>query len=390
MEFLPLAGLRVLEISSFVAAPLGGMTLAQLGAEVIRIDPVGGAKDLYRWPLAPSGTSLYWTGLNKGKQSVEIDLRAETGRAQIRRMLLESGPSGGIVLTNAGHLDWLKYEALSQVRGDVIVVRIDGMPDGAPAVDYTVNAALGFPDITGARNNAGPINHVLPAWDVACGLYAAIAVLVAERQRRLTTAGQSLSVSLYDVALATAGNLGFLAEAQLGVQRQPDDNYVYGTFGRNFATADARQVMIVALTPRHWSDLVGIAGIAPVVGALETALGADFGTDEDRYEHREVLAGLLAHWFRSRTLAQVSEALASTSVLWSPYRSFTDLVANDCADLRAQPLLSTIEQPGVGALLAPGSPIVAPGQRTAARPAPVLGADTARILAALGSFADTR
>jgi 2-methylfumaryl-CoA isomerase len=62
----PLAGMRVLEISSFVAAPLGGLTLAQLGADVIRIDPVGGAADIGRWPLAPSGTSLYWTGLNKG------------------------------------------------------------------------------------------------------------------------------------------------------------------------------------------------------------------------------------------------------------------------------------------------------------------------------------
>ena len=64
----PLDGLTVLEVSSFIAAPLGGMTLAQLGAEVIRIDPVGGGPDLGRWPLAPSGTSLYWTALNKGKR----------------------------------------------------------------------------------------------------------------------------------------------------------------------------------------------------------------------------------------------------------------------------------------------------------------------------------
>ena len=67
-EAAPLAGMRIVEISSFVAAPLGGMTLAQLGAEVIRVDPVGGAADVTRWPLAPSGTSLYWTGLNKGKR----------------------------------------------------------------------------------------------------------------------------------------------------------------------------------------------------------------------------------------------------------------------------------------------------------------------------------
>ena len=66
-EAAPLDGLTVFEVSSFVAAPLGGLTLAQLGADVIRIDPVGGGADLNRWPLAPSGTSLYWTSLNKGK-----------------------------------------------------------------------------------------------------------------------------------------------------------------------------------------------------------------------------------------------------------------------------------------------------------------------------------
>ena len=75
----PLEGLTVLEVSSFVAAPLGGLTLAQLGADVIRVDPVGGAADQGRWPLAPSGTSLFWTGLNKGKRSVTVSSRPPRG-----------------------------------------------------------------------------------------------------------------------------------------------------------------------------------------------------------------------------------------------------------------------------------------------------------------------
>src|SRR3954470_22739747 len=77
---LPLAGMRVLEVSSFVAAPLGGMTLAQLGADVVRVDPLGGAPDHSRWPLAPSGTSLYWAGLNKGKRSITVDFRSQEGQ----------------------------------------------------------------------------------------------------------------------------------------------------------------------------------------------------------------------------------------------------------------------------------------------------------------------
>ena len=77
MSTQPLADLRVIEGSAFVAAPLGGMTLAQLGADVIRFDQIGGGLDHKRWPLAPSGQSLFWAGLNKGKRSIQVDLRTD-------------------------------------------------------------------------------------------------------------------------------------------------------------------------------------------------------------------------------------------------------------------------------------------------------------------------
>jgi 2-methylfumaryl-CoA isomerase len=382
----PLAGLRVIEVATFVAGPLGGMTLAQLGAEVIRVDPPGGSADYTRWPLAASGTSLYWTGLNKGKRSLVADFRSPEGRDLITRLVAESGPGGGIVLTNAGR-PWLSYEALSQVRPDLIHLRIDGLHDGQPAVDYTVNASIGFPLVTGPEELAGPVNHVLPAWDVACGLYAAIAILGAERQRRLTGAGQQISVALEDVALATAGNLGFLAEAEVnGVSRRRVGNHLYGSFARDFATRDGRRVMVVALTGRHWADLVAAAGLTGPVSALEQALGADFSAEQDRYAYRDSLAGLLQRWFGEHDLDQVRAALAPASTLWSVYRSFRDVAESD--DVRANPLMGLIEQPGVGRYHAPGSPIStgpiatgAAGDRAPAR-APLLGEDTTEILRA--------
>jgi len=184
-EEAPLAGLRVVEVSSFVAAPLGGLTLAQLGAEVIRVDPAGGGPDYTRWPVAPSGTSLYWTGLNKNKRSVTANLRDPGDQQAIRDLVTGSGPDGGILLTNASY-PWLSYEALQAERADVIVLRITGKHDGGTAVDYTVNAGIGFPLVTGPDSLADPVNHVLPAWDVACGLYAATGILAAERHRRRT------------------------------------------------------------------------------------------------------------------------------------------------------------------------------------------------------------
>ena len=210
----PLAGLRIIEVSSFVAAPLGGMTLAQLGAEVIRIDPLGGAPDTTRWPLAPNGGSLYWAGLNKGKRSVTLDLRSPGGQRAVADLVANSGPDGGIVLTNAGY-PWLSYDALKDARPDLIHLHITGRHDGSPAVDYTVNAGVGFPLATGPEGTAGPVNHVLPAWDVACGLYAALGILAAERHRRRTGTGRAITLALADVALAVTGHLGFLAEGRL-------------------------------------------------------------------------------------------------------------------------------------------------------------------------------
>src|SRR5690242_5231545 len=125
----PLAGLRVIELSSFVASPLGGMTLAQLGADVIRVDQIGGGPDIDRWPLAPSGRSLYWAGLNKGKRSLTADLRSAEGRALVARLAAEAG----VVLTNAPPRDGLTYEALRELRPDLIHVQLLGTRDGGNA-----------------------------------------------------------------------------------------------------------------------------------------------------------------------------------------------------------------------------------------------------------------
>jgi len=375
----PLAGLQVLEVSSFVAAPLGGLTLAQLGAKVIRIDPAGGGPDFTRWPLAPSGASLYWAGLNKGKRSVTLDFRDPETPRTVARLLTASGPDGGIVLTNAVGRDWLSYDELSRHRRDLIHLQIQGRHDGSAAVDYTVNAAMGFPLVTGPEELAGPVNHVLPVWDVACGLYAAVGLLAAERHRRRTGEGRAITLALEDVAIAVAGHLGFLGEAQLtGTGRPRIGNHLYGGFARDFVVAGGERLMVVALTSRHFRDLAEATGLASTFAELERLLEADFSADADRYAHREVIASLLAPWFAERTVEDVAHALTGRSLLWTCYRSFTELVADPA--FAANPVVREMDQPGVGRLLVPGSPLVQPGLGPVS-PAPMLGADTADVLA---------
>ncbi|WP_055474484.1 CoA transferase [Gordonia sp. HS-NH1] len=371
----PLEGLRIVEVSSFVASPLCGLTLAQLGAEVIRVDPVGGAADVHRWPVTGEGTSIYWTGLNRGKKSVTVDFRDPQGQNAIQDLVTDSGPGGGILVTNAGGRSWMSHETLSARRSDVITLELLGRTDGTPGVDYTVNAGLGFPAITGPTDYAGVVNHALPAWDIACGLYAALAITAAVRRRDQTGAGAQITLPLEDTALAIAGTLGYLTEPQLGGGSRPaTGNDVYGTYGTDFVAADGGRFMLVALTPRHFRGLVEMTGTGDAVAAVERALDADFGREDDRFLHRGVLTPLFAAWFARHTTAEVEAELANSSVLWERYRTFGEVVESGV--LHRNPLFAELDQPGIGTYLAAGLPARFDGEHLFSGPAPDLGSST--------------
>ena len=378
-----LAGLRVVEGSAFVAAPLGGMTLAQLGADVIRFDQIGGGLDHERWPLAGDGQSLFWAGLNKGKRSIELDLRSPEGRELATALVTAPGDDAGLFLTNFPARGWLSYDALRERRADLVMVALTGNPDGSSEVDYTVNPATGFPWATGPRNLAEPLNSVLPAWDVAMGTLAAVGLLAAERHRTRTGDGQLVRLSLSDVAFAMVGNLGRIAEAQLGGRDQPKDgNYLYGAFGHDFETREGRRVMVVALTARQWTALKDATGIEDACRSVEQATGHDLDTETGRFEARDLIAALLRPWFAARELAEIRDAFAGTGVSWGPYQTFSQLVTEDPRVSTANPMFQEVEHPGIGTYLMPGSPLEFSAlERLPVRRAPLLGEHTEEILA---------
>jgi 2-methylfumaryl-CoA isomerase len=380
-----LAGLRVVELSAFVAAPLGGATLAALGADVIRVDPPGGGLDIARWPLH-QGRSLYWAGLNQGKRSVTIDTRTEAGRRQVGSLIAAPGEGGGIVLTNLSVKGWNSYAELSNLRPDLIMVVITGDRDGGTAVDYTVNAALGFPWLTGPEGHEAPVNHVLPAWDGMTGFLAALAILAAERHRQLHGEGQLVELSLADVGLAMAGHLGLIGEAVLDPQpRDRFGNDVYGTFGRDFGTRDGRRVMVLALTARQWLSLGEAAGLSGDFSELESRVGADFRKEGDRWRHRKELCALLEPWIAQRELAEVRQTFGRHGVLWGPYQTVKQLVAEDPRASTANPMFSEVNHPGLGRFVTAGSPLrFGAAAPVPPRPAPALGQHTAEVLREFG------
>ena len=376
----PLAGLRIVEFSAFVAAPLGGMTLAQLGAEVIRIDPLGGNIDFHRMPHAPGGESLYWASLNKGKKSVTLALDTAEGQEIARRIICAPGANAGILLTNMPARPWMEHATLAAQRPDMITVRLVGNHDGTPALDYTVNCASGFPVATGATRD--PVNHVLPAWDVAAGLYIAIGILAAERVRRESGNGQEIRLALSDVMLATVANLGYVADVQVnGTSRQPIGNDLYGAFGRNFATVDQREVMVVAISQKQWEAIGKATGLSERLAMIGPMLELDLATEEGRFEARDAISAVLKPWFARRTLAEIGQVLDSAGVLWGPYQDFGQLVRDDPRCSMANPMFEQIDQPGIGRLLAPRSPVAFSTNRAPpTMAAPALGADTAAVL----------
>lgn len=380
-----LKGMRVVEASAFIAAPYAGLLLAQMGADVIRIDPVGGGLDYRRWPVTADGRSLYWAGLNKGKRSIMLNVRTPEGRELAQALMTRPGPNAGFVITNLPARGWLDYDALRALREDLIMVNVVGSRDGSVAVDYTVNAAAGFPYVTGPKGHDGPVNHVMPVWDVVAAFSVVQALLAAERRRRDTGEGRFAQIALADTAFATLSHLGYIAEAQVnGADRPRSGNDIYGSYGLDFETADGRRVMITALTVRHWNALTAATGTAEAMKTLAVRLGLDLRKEEARYWAREEISDILRPWFASHSLAEARAALDAAGACWGPYQTFAQAVAEDPRVSTTNPVFEEVEQPGIGTFLSAGSVIdFSDLPRTPVKPAPVLGQDTDAVLAEL-------
>jgi 2-methylfumaryl-CoA isomerase len=191
-----------------------------------------------------------------------------------------------------------------------------------------------------------------------------------------------VKLSLADVAFTMVANLGFLAQAQLSHENRPPlGNDMYGAFGRDFATRDARRVMVVAISLSQWQTLVRATGVEEHIPALENAFGADFTKEEDRYRARDAIAALLAPWFEARTLVEVREALDTCGVCWGPYQTFTQLLGEDPRVSTDNPVFGEVNHPGIGPLLTPASPLRFPTDPAMApAPAPTLGMHTDEVL----------
>jgi 2-methylfumaryl-CoA isomerase len=384
--FALLQDLRVVEAASFIAGPSCGLHLSQMGAEVIRLDQMGGGPDFHRWPRADSGASFYWEGLNKGKKSVAIDLSTLEGRELAVAIATAPGENAGLFVTNFPAQGFLSYDHLSSVRKDLICLRIMGWADGVQALDYTINAAVGLPLMTGHDDDDRPVNHVLPAWDLLAGSYGAFSLLSAERARRADGAGRELQLALSDLAAGFLGHLGQVAEVTVaGADRPRNGNVLFGAFGRDFVPRDGERLMVVAISARQWHGLVNALGVAEALSALEKELGISFAKDEGlRYVHRARLLPLFKAAIAARTASSLADDFAVHGVCWSRYQPLSHAVASDARLFTQNPIFSMLTNPSGHRYLTPGATVRIPGEtRRAAALAPRLGEHTDEILSTL-------
>jgi len=386
-----LSGMRVVEGSAFVAVPLAGMTLAQLGAEVIRFDRIGGGLDAGRWPLAPSGQSLFWAGLNKGKKSIAVDVRRPEGRELVTRIVTAPGEDAGLFLTNLRVRGWMDYETLHQHRDDLVMVTLTGDRHGRPQVDYTVNPALGIPAMTGPVGSDAPVAHAMPAWDVAAGHLVVSSLLAAERERLRRGTGQEVELTLKDVAAATVGHLGMIGDAAVnGRDRPKAGNALYGAYGQDFLCACGRRVMVIGLTRRQWHGLVKATGSEEAMAALAARTGRDLDDEGARWELRDEITEILAPWFAARAVRDFAADFDAAGLTWSVFRTVREALDED-PDLSADnPMFSVLDQPDLGRFPVPGHPAAFSAHaRRAPAPAPALGADTEAVLGDVAGLSDT-
>lgn len=372
-----LNGLSVIEASSFVASPTAGLYMAQMGAEVIRVDQIGGGPDFHRWPVTESNDSLYWENLNRAKKSVALDLTSPQGRELLQQLVRSTGQ----FVTNFPVDGFLSHNVLADGCPQLVTVRVMGWADGSPALDYTVNNAVGYPMMTGAGPE--PVNHVLPSWDLLTGAYAAFAMLAAIRKRDESGVGSEVRVPLSDVAIGTVANLGGIAEVlHTGANRPRLGNAVYGLFGRDFVTADGVRTMIVVVTPRQWSNLVAALYLQHDIALLEAERGVSFAKDDGlRFTHRDALYPLFEAAIAARSHDDLANAWDAGGIVHSPYRTMLE-AAQDTRLVSGNPVFGAVQNPSGIDYPAAGSFASIPQmERQAPRPAPVNGGNSEEILA---------
>ncbi len=376
----PLAGVRVLEVGVFMAAPFATMQLADLGAEVFKVEnPEGGEPVRTTGPFVEGHSSPYLR-LNRSKRSLALDLKSDEGRQAFLRLAAECDVVVENLRPGAMRRLGLGYDEVRAVNPGIVYASASGFgQDGPladrPGLDIMAQARGGLMSITGTPDGE-PAKIGVPVCDLVCGIYTALAVTAALRERDRSGAGQYVDVSLLEsgVSLAVweAGRWFATGEVggPLGSAHQSQAPY------QAFRTADG-WATIGAITPRTWS------GLCSVLGLEDLERDGRFVDSSSRHARREELASLVEEQTTRFATDDLVAALEAAGVPCAPIADYEQVFTDE--HLAAREFFWDADHPVAGPVRQVGSPMRF--SRTPVRRAgagPVLGADTRAALEVAG------
>jgi CoA:oxalate CoA-transferase len=378
---VPLSGVRVVDLTRVLAGPFCSVLLADMGAEVIKIESPGEGDPVRRQGVIVEGLSWYFAQFNRNKRSIALDLRADAGKAILARLLERAD----VLVENyrPGVLDRMGFDEarLRALNPDLIVGSVNGYGStgpyaGRPSFDFIAQAMSGFMSVNG-RDGEEPMRAAMPISDLVAGLYGAFGVACALAARRGGRArGQRVEASMMNglISLMAYLSANYLATGQLP-PRTGNEHPIAAPYGL-YRAADG-EVAIAPSTDDVVRRLFRALGIEPMLDRPE------FASYEQRLRNRDAVNALVAERIRVRTMAHWIETLNAAGV---PCGRVADLraVFSD-PQVLAQEMLLEVDHPGRGTVRMTGFPVKLSATPCRLRlPAPELGADTETILLELG------
>src|SRR5688500_4314710 len=377
----PLTGLRIVAIEQFGAGPFGTLLLADLGAEVIKIEDPAAGGDVGRSvpPGADGGSSLYFEAFNRGKRSIALDLTSPAGREVFSRLVATADAVYNNLRGDLPDRLGLTYEALGEVNPAIVCVSLsaygrEGPRRAEPGYDALVQAEAGWASLTG-EPDAPPARSGLPLADYAAGLVAACGLLAGIVDARSTGRGRDLDTSLFATALAMLSyQATWWLSAGIETRRLPHSAHPSIVPFQFFATADG-YIAVACAKEKFFQALV------QAIGMQALAEDPRFATFAARHENRIELVERLTGRFRERTTAEWLDRLRG-QVPCAPVRELSD--ALEVEGLERRGMLASYEHPRLGTVSSVGLPLRVSGFTPRYRASPDLGADAADLLADVG------
>jgi len=377
---MPLSGIRILDLTRIISGPYCTALLADLGAEVLKVESPASGDPVRQQGVIREGISWYFANYNRNKKSIAIDLYSDAGKALLARLV----PACDVIIENyrPGVMEQMGFgpERLKTLRPDIIHCSINGFGDTGPyrerpAFDFVAQAMSGFMSLNGAEEDP-PLRAGPPISDLVAGLYGALGVMAALLRRGQTGRGDSVSVSLLNsmISMLSFHASNFLASGMVP-SRSGNDHGIVAPYGL-FRTRDG-QVAIAPSNDGVYHKLLDATGLSQLRESPE------FSTNAQRMARRQEIKAII----EARTSTQSSEywiqRLNEFGVPCGPVLGLSEVFEDP--QVQDQEMVITVDHPGHGDVRMLGFPIkFAEAPSSCRLPAPELGADTQSVLASVG------